>query len=124
MEDLQQGGGAKMGSLDESVTRRRVLRGLGGFGLLATASAGIAEFLGATPAYASTTATAPTGSGFPPQTAVQPDCGCKTLCSLNEGSCGGPCPSGEWCYHCNGCGLNGNICLSGCNGAPSCYWCA
>jgi hypothetical protein len=68
-------------------------------------------------------ATAPTGSGLPPQTAMQPACGCETVCSLNKGHCGGPCSSGYWCYHCNGCGLNGNICLSGCGGASSCYWC-
>jgi hypothetical protein len=112
---------AGLEGLDGPVTRRRVLRGLGRFGLAATATAGIAGLLGARPADAATTATAPTGTGFPPQTVVPPPCGCKTLCSLNEGHCGG-CASGQ-CYHCNGCGLDGNICLTGCNAAPTCYWC-
>jgi hypothetical protein len=116
--------GAGLGRLDEPVTRRRMLRGLGGFGLAATASAGIAGLLGAKPAYASTTATAPTGIGFPPQTLLQPPCSCETLCSLNEGHCfGGACPSGYYCYHCDGCGVDGSICLSGCDGDPTCYYC-
>ena len=122
MGDLQHGD-VGVDRLEEPVTRRRVLRSLGGLGLAATASAGITGLFGARPAYASATATAPTGSGFPPQIVVQPDCACKTLCSLNTGHCDGACPSGEWCYHCNGCGLNGNICLTGCNGAANCYWC-
>ena len=112
--------GPELGPLDEAVTRRRMLRRLGGFGLFATASAGITGILGATPAYAAP----PTGIGFPPGTPVPPPCSCETLCSLNVGHCtGGPCPSGQWCYFCDGCGVDGNICLSGCNGDPNCYLC-
>jgi hypothetical protein len=124
MRDLQDHD-AGLEVLNEPVTRRRMLRRLGGFGLAATASAGIAELLGVKRAYALTAATAPTGSGFPPQDPAPPPCSCETLCSLNVGHCpGGACPSGYWCYHCNGCGFDGNICLSGCNGDPNCYYCA
>jgi hypothetical protein len=117
--------GAGLELLDERVTRRLILRRLGGFGLAATAGAGLAGLLGVKPAYASTPATATTGIGFPPQDPVPPPCSCETLCSLNVGRCtGGACPSGSWCYHCDGCGVDGNICLSGCDGDPTCYYCA
>lgn len=116
--------GGRLDGSEGPVTRRRMLRGVGAFGLGATASAGMAALFGTTPAYASTTATAPVGAGFPPQAALAPACSCKTLCSLDVGGCGGPCSPGSWCYYCNGCGIKGPICLSGCDGSQTCYWCA
>jgi hypothetical protein len=113
-------------SLNESVTRRSMLRRIGVFGLAATATAGLGGLLGAPAASAATTTNSTgLGSGYMQSTGAIPDsCDCTTLCDLNEGGCGSThCPTGYCCFKCDGCGLKGSICLTGCGCNQTCYWC-
>lgn len=93
------------------MTRRSLLARLGGVGVVAALGAGLLDALGARSASASgTNSTSSSSAGGPVLAPVgaatpAPPAGCpsgEVECTLDEGACGGPCPSGYWCYSCQG----------------------
>jgi hypothetical protein len=125
-----------MGRLDddraagsEKITRRIALRRFGKAGLVAMAGAGVMEFIGAGGASAKTRSPGrgimvksgvPVATGRASSTPQSPNVECRG--TLAVGHCGGPCPSGYWCYNVNYCCFDYQyICLH-CSGTPSCYY--
>lgn len=111
------------------VSRRRLLKRMGKFGLLSTAGAGVLELTGASRARASVhdtpqtygTITTPYGTyptidGTPIISNSGPYAAgtCKCNATLDEGAClgGHPCPQGYCCFYANGCGIYGPTCLT------------
>jgi hypothetical protein len=99
-----------------STTRRTMLRRMGSAGLLATAGAGLAGMLGTGSAQASSQSSSqsavPVVSLRGQTVPANPDC-CVT-CARAEYHCGNgsACGSGECCFFCDGCGLNGFYCFN------------
>jgi hypothetical protein len=104
------------------VSRRVALRKIGTIGVGATMTAGIFEMFGVGKARAATTAApmsilaaAYAGQVVLPAVADPAEtasCQCTTLCVRDEHTCGMPnCGTGNCCFSCDGCGINGSICL-------------
>ncbi len=79
-----------MFSPSSTLTRRGILRHMGGLGFLATLGAGVSALVDTPTAGAE----------------VSPDCGCLVYCNRDEYHCnnGNSCGRGRCCYHCTGCG--------------------
>jgi hypothetical protein len=103
------------------LSRRTALRRTGSVGLMAALGVGIMEVFGASPASAQQ-ASAKQGSAkqiihidsqgtTSVGTGESAPAACCVTAYLAFGQCGNPCPSGQWCYSINGCGLAGKYCL-------------
>jgi hypothetical protein len=100
----------QVGDSGGRISRRAALRHAGTAGIVATLGMGLMEVLGASPANAKQSTQADTRSGArrtAPKTGQNP---CCATAYLSKGDCGGPCPSGYWCYYTYGCGVH-YVCL-------------
>jgi hypothetical protein len=107
------------GEEDARPTRRQALRRFWAVGLLATASAGIADLFMVGPADAETSlpsvpisaALSALPADAPPGLVQAIADGCCITYTRDEGACTPSCPSGQCCYHVTGCGYNYIACI-------------
>jgi hypothetical protein len=120
---------------ESGVTRRRALRSFGGWGLAATAGAGIAELSGSASAAAAIApaddqlivAMARIGAVSLPglrRSPVSCDQPCRTVCVRSDGNCtAAGCPDHGACFECSGCGITGKVCMRCSSIDPTCTYC-